>query len=69
MGLGWFIPRRNQTPMFTAIIPQGEELDDKDTQMTPPGMHCITLPFLDDIRPNPVEQTVAGLSFIEMLLT
>ena len=68
MGLGWLIPRRNQTPMFTAIIPQEEELDEKDTQITPPGMHCIALPFLDDIRGNPVEKTVTGILCTEIPL-
>ena len=63
MGLGWLIARRNQSPVFTAIIPQAEEFDEKGAQSTPPGMHCITLPFLDDIRANPVEGTVTGESF------
>ena len=61
MALAWLIPRRNQGPVFTAIIPQSEEFDDKDTQITPPGMHCIILPFQDDIRANPVEKTLRGL--------
>ena len=60
MALAWLIPRRNQGPVFTAIIPQSEEFDDKDTQITPPGMHCIIIPFLDDIRANPVENTLTG---------
>jgi ATP-dependent DNA helicase 2 subunit 1 len=60
MGLAWIIPRRNQAPVFAAIVPQEEEVDDKDTQITPPGMHCIVLPFLDDIRANPTEKTVTG---------
>ena len=45
MALAWLIPRRNQAPVFAAVIPQSEEFDDKDTQITPPGMHCIVLPF------------------------
>lgn len=60
MGVGWLIPRRNQAPVFTAIIPQAEEFDDKGSQMTPPGMHCVILPFLDDIRANPVDSTAGG---------
>jgi ATP-dependent DNA helicase 2 subunit 1 len=60
MGVGWLIPRRNQAPVFTAIIPQLEELDDSGAQTTPPGLHCIILPFLDDIRANPVEGQIAG---------
>ena len=60
MALAWLIPRRNQAPVFVAVIPQAEEFDDKEAQTTPPGMHCIILPFLDDIRINPVDETVAG---------
>jgi len=60
MAVAWLIPRRNQSPVFAAVIPQAEEFDDKEAQITPPGMHCIVLPFLDDIRVNPVEETVAG---------
>lgn len=60
MGIGWLIARRNQGPVFTAIIPQKEEFDDKGTQSTPAGMHCIVLPFLDDIRANPVDHTLTG---------
>ena len=62
MALAWLIPRRNQAPVFAAVIPQSEEFDDKDTQTTPPGMHCIILPFLDDIRANPVDKTLTGPS-------
>ena len=62
MGIAWLIPRRNQPPMFAAIVPQAEEFDEAGAQTTPPGMHCIILPTLDDIRQNPVEETVAGPS-------
>jgi len=48
--------------MFVAIIAQEEEFDEKGAQMTPPGMHCINLPYLDDIRANPVEETATGLN-------
>lgn len=61
MGVGWLIARRNQSPVFVAIVPQAEELDERGTQSTPPGMHCIQLPFLDDIRQNPVEGTSCGI--------
>jgi ATP-dependent DNA helicase 2 subunit 1 len=60
MALAWLIPRRNQAPVFAAVIPQAEEFDDNEAQITPPGMHCIVLPFRDDIRANPVDGTVAG---------
>jgi ATP-dependent DNA helicase 2 subunit 1 len=60
MGVGWLIARRNQAPVFTAIIPQVEEFDENGAQMTPPGMHCIILPFFDDCRADPVEETLEG---------
>jgi ATP-dependent DNA helicase 2 subunit 1 len=65
MALAWLIPRRNQAPMFAAILPQEEEFDEKGAQSTPPGMHCVVLPFLDDIRANPVEGTSAGSVSLE----
>ena len=61
MGIAWLIARLNQAPAFVAVVPQAEELDEKDTQITPPGMHCIILPSLDDIRANPVEETAKGI--------
>jgi ATP-dependent DNA helicase 2 subunit 1 len=60
MGIAWLIPRRNQAPMFVAILPQEEELDEKGNQITPPGMHCVQFPTLDDTRLSPVDSTVAG---------
>lgn len=60
MGVGWLIPRRNQAPVFTAIIPQEEEFDEKGSQIIPPGMHCIILPFIDDMRSYPVDATAKG---------
>ncbi|XP_057215147.1 X-ray repair cross-complementing protein 6 [Triplophysa rosa] len=45
-----YIPRRNTPPRFVALVPQREELDQSQTQATPPGFHVIFLPFADDIR-------------------
>lgn len=45
-----YIPRRNTPPRFVALVPQREELDQSQTQATPPGFHVIYLPFADDIR-------------------
>ncbi|PIK56415.1 putative X-ray repair cross-complementing protein 6 [Apostichopus japonicus] len=45
-----FIPRRNSAPQFVALLPQEEELDDQNIQLSPPGFHVIFLPFADDIR-------------------
>jgi len=32
-----YIPRRNTPPRFVALVPQREELDQCQTQATPPG--------------------------------
>jgi ATP-dependent DNA helicase 2 subunit 1 len=67
MGVAWLIPRRNQAPVFAAIVPQKEEFNDNGAQSTPPGMHCIILPFRDDIRDTPVTETPTGFPFISRL--
>ncbi|XP_051530261.1 X-ray repair cross-complementing protein 6 isoform X2 [Myxocyprinus asiaticus] len=45
-----YIPRRNTPPRFVALVPQREELDQSQTQATPPGFHVIFLPYADDKR-------------------
>ncbi|XP_035254791.1 X-ray repair cross-complementing protein 6 [Anguilla anguilla] len=45
-----YTPRRNTPPRFVALVPQREELDSNQIQITPPGFHVIFLPFADDIR-------------------
>ncbi|XP_064179869.1 X-ray repair cross-complementing protein 6 [Anguilla rostrata] len=45
-----YTPRRNTPPRFVALVPQKEELDLNQIQITPPGFHVIFLPFADDIR-------------------
>lgn len=39
-----YIPRRNTPPRFVALVPQREELDQSQTQATPPG-NCRTEQF------------------------
>ncbi|KAA0725242.1 X-ray repair cross-complementing protein 5 [Triplophysa tibetana] len=53
---GRYIPRRNTPPRFVALVPQREELDQSQTQTTPPGFHVIFLPFADDIRTLDVQE-------------
>lgn len=39
------------TPRLVAVIPQEEQVDEMvGTQVVPPGMHLLYLPFADDIR-------------------
>lgn len=44
------IARRNLTPRFVALVPQEEELDEGNIQLSPPGFNVIYLPFADDLR-------------------
>lgn len=41
---------RNSPPHFVALVPQQEEVDQGQIQITPPGFHAIFLPWADDIR-------------------
>jgi len=45
-----FIPRSNSSPRLVALLPQMEERDENDVQISPPGFSVIPLPFADDIR-------------------
>ncbi|XP_072047420.1 X-ray repair cross-complementing protein 5-like [Amphiura filiformis] len=45
-----YIPRKNTPPKFVALMPQEEELDEHNVQITPPGFHVVFLPFSDDMR-------------------
>ncbi|XP_061564153.1 X-ray repair cross-complementing protein 6 [Cololabis saira] len=45
------IARRNNPPRFVALVPQKEEVDEGNVQITPPGFNAIYLPFADDVRP------------------
>ncbi|CAN9508897.1 unnamed protein product [Ophioblennius macclurei] len=44
------IARRNYPPRFVALVPQSEETDEGNMQITPPGFNVIFLPFADDLR-------------------
>ncbi|CAB4011678.1 X-ray repair cross-complementing 6-like, partial [Paramuricea clavata] len=45
-----FVPRRAASVRLVALIPQEEELDEQNVQVSPPGFHLIFLPFADDLR-------------------
>lgn len=53
IGLAWFVPRKNATPVIAAVVPGAEKLGEHGEQVIPPGMWIIPLPFADDIRQNP----------------
>ncbi|KAI9001483.1 ku70-like protein [Trametes punicea] len=47
------LTRRNASPIFCAMLPQAEKVDESGWR-EPPGFHLIPLPFADDIRAAPV---------------
>lgn len=53
VGITWFVPRKNATPVIAALYPGAEKLDENGMQIVPPGMWLSPLPFADDIRQNP----------------
>ncbi|XP_061160458.1 X-ray repair cross-complementing protein 6 isoform X3 [Syngnathus typhle] len=44
------VSRRNYPPRFVALVPQQEQTDEKNVQITPPGFNVIYLPYADDLR-------------------
>ena len=52
-----FVPRDISMPIFVALVAQEEEFDEDGTQLIPPGLHVIYLPFADDIRDLEVPKT------------
>ncbi|KAH9917274.1 ku70-like protein [Fomitopsis serialis] len=57
IGLVLTITRRNASPQFCALLPQEEKVDEGGWH-EPAGFHLIPLPFADDIRAAPVEESV-----------
>ncbi|KAI0667937.1 ku70-like protein [Trametes maxima] len=47
------LTRRNASPVFCAVLPQAEKVDESGWR-EPPGFHLIPLPFADDIRAAPL---------------
>lgn len=76
IGLALGVFRRSSSPYFYALVPQvwfpqnsahlidiqqEEVLDANDVQERPPGFHMIPLPYADDIRGAPVEESLQGM--------
>ncbi|XP_069508870.1 X-ray repair cross-complementing protein 6 isoform X2 [Ambystoma mexicanum] len=53
-----YTPRRNTPPRFVVLIPQEEELDDQNMQISPSGFHLTFLPYADDLRKLDVPEKV-----------
>ncbi|KAI8886760.1 ATP-dependent DNA helicase ii [Backusella circina FSU 941] len=51
------VRRANADLRLVALIPQKEELDNDGFQLKPPGFNVIMLPFADEIRSVPVDET------------
>lgn len=52
MGVAWYIPRKNASPVLVAILPSAEKLDEvTGRQVIPQGLWLYPLPCADDIRP------------------
>ncbi|KAF8149083.1 SPOC like C-terminal domain-containing protein [Crassisporium funariophilum] len=49
------LTRRNASPVFCALCPQEEKVDESGWT-DPAGFHLIPLPFADDIRAAPIEE-------------
>ncbi|XP_061181426.1 X-ray repair cross-complementing protein 5-like [Saccostrea echinata] len=45
-----YISGKNFPPRFVALVPQEEEFDEHNVQISPPGFHVIYLPYADDFR-------------------
>ncbi|KAF1344496.1 putative DSB repair complex subunit Ku70 [Delphinella strobiligena] len=58
MGVAWYIPRKNATPVLAAVIPGAERHDEDDVQVMPPGLWIHPLPYADDVRQIPEQNVI-----------
>ena len=52
----WYTPRSNSTLEMVYLLPQLEQRDSNNAQITPPGFHVIFSPFKEDIRKISTEE-------------
>ncbi|KIJ62975.1 hypothetical protein HYDPIDRAFT_114120 [Hydnomerulius pinastri MD-312] len=57
IGLVLALVRRNATPVFCAMVPQAETVEDGGWS-EPAGFHLVFLPFADDIRAAPIDEAL-----------
>jgi ATP-dependent DNA helicase 2 subunit 1 len=55
VSLAKFVKNKASEPRLCIIVPQGEEVDSMNQQINAPGFNLIFLPYLDDIRPSPLD--------------
>ena len=66
VGIGRAVPRRNAAPIFVYLVPQAHVVDDQGALVHPSGIHCIQMPYADDIRKLQLDPTpVADSALIE----
>lgn len=52
------VARKNASVAWAALVPQMEEKDDKNCQVSAPGFHVCFLPFADDFRNIEIENRI-----------
>ncbi|KIK96288.1 hypothetical protein PAXRUDRAFT_826120 [Paxillus rubicundulus Ve08.2h10] len=57
IGLALALTRRNTTPVFCAMVPQAETVEEGGWS-EPAGFHLVFLPFADDIRAAPIDEAL-----------
>ncbi|KAG6334752.1 hypothetical protein ID866_4341 [Astraeus odoratus] len=55
IGLVRTVLRRNSSPVFCALLPQAETIEEGGWS-EPAGFHLVVLPFADDLRTAPIEE-------------
>lgn len=55
IGLARLVRNASAQPKIVALLAQEEEVDEDGTQLEPPGIHVLVLPFADDIRELPLQ--------------
>ena len=55
-----YIARQNAQPLFVALVPQAEKLDENNLQVEAPGFHVVFLPFAEDFRTLHFEESTKG---------
>lgn len=69
IGIIWYIPRRNATPVLAALLPGEEHLGAHGEQVLPPGLWICQLPFADDIRAPPelADKVIASDNLVDKM--
>jgi len=56
-----YVPRTNSNLELVYLLPQLEEKDEANNQVTPPGFHVVFCPFKEDMRDlSAVDHSASG---------